>query len=102
MLFARRQKLTQLLQREEDPGAVLDLTIMILYQQVKHVVVTGSLLRGPILSMLLEERKISDPVSDVLRALAEVCSLEENEVDESLVATVKECGLCGDISKHQL
>lgn len=71
-LFARRQRLTYLLEATRDPKEILDLTIMILFQQVKQLVVLGSLLRGPILAMLLEERKkISEPVATALRSLAE-------------------------------
>ena len=75
---------------------------MILFQQVKQLVVLGSLLRGPILAMLLEERKkISEPVATALRSLGE--ALEKGStVDDSLIAAVKECGLCKDISKHQV
>ena len=47
-------------------------TIMILFQQVKQLVELGSLLWGPILAMLLEERQnVSKPVAPVLRSLAE-------------------------------
>ena len=45
---------------------------MILFQQVKQLVELGSLLWGPILAMLLEERQnVSEPVATALRSLAE-------------------------------
>jgi DUF1009 family protein len=100
-LFDRRQRLTERLQKTTDPGMVADLTIMLLFQQVKQVVVAGSLLRGPILSMLEEERKISEQVATVLRSLVE--SVEGNKtVDDLLLGAVKDCGLARDISKHEM
>lgn len=90
-----------MLQKTTDPGMVADLTIMLLFQQVKQVVVAGSLLRGPILSLLTEERKISEQVATALRSL--VLSVEGNQsVDDLLLAAVKDCGLARDISKHEM
>jgi hypothetical protein len=100
-LFDRRQRLIQILESINDAAGVLDVTIMLLFQQVKQVVVSGSLLRGPILQMLLQERKITPPVATVLRTLAN--SLQTGDpVNDSLVAAVKECGLCRDVAKLQL
>lgn len=100
-LFDRRQRLNELLQKTTDPGMVVDLTIMLLFQQVKQVVVAGSLLRGPILRMLAEERKISEQVATVLRSLVE--SVEANTtVDDQILCAIKDCGLARDISKHEM
>jgi hypothetical protein len=107
-LFARRQTLTQQLQTETDPQTVLELTIMILFQQVKQIVVTGSLLRGPILRMLMDERKISEPVASALKTLNDAIVADQAGDDDNaiihddIVAVVKECGLCRDITKHLL
>jgi hypothetical protein len=91
-LFDRRRRLVQLLQETTVPQKVLELTIMILFQLSKNLVVTGSLLRGPILQLLSQERKISEDVADSLRELAE--SIERrDDVDEALVERVKDCGL---------
>jgi hypothetical protein len=101
-LFARRQNLTQLLQTETDPQTVLELTIMILFQQVKQIVVAGSLLRGTILMMLMDERKISEPVASALKTLNEAIVNQGDTamINDDIVAAVKECGLCRDITKH--
>jgi DUF1009 family protein len=100
-LFDRRQRLTEMLQNTTDPGMVVDLTIMLLFQQVKQVVVAGTLLRGPILSMLAEERKISERVATVLRSLVD--SVKGNKtVDDLLLGAIKNCGLARDISKHEM
>jgi DUF1009 family protein len=100
-LFDRRQRLTEMLQKTTDPGMVVDLTIMLLFQQVKQVVVAGTLLRGPILSMLAEERKISERVATVLRSLVD--SVKGNKtVDDLLLGAIKNCGLARDISKHEM
>jgi DUF1009 family protein len=100
-LFDRRLRLTEMLQKTTDPGMVVDLTIMLLFQQVKQVVVAGTLLRGPILSMLAEERKISERVATVLRSLVD--SVKGNKtVDDLLLGAIKNCGLARDISKHEM
>jgi hypothetical protein len=74
---------------------------MILFQQVKQVLVAGSLLRGPILKMLIQERKIPEPVSAALKALSEEID-QDKSTNEDLVTVVKECGLCREISKHEI
>jgi hypothetical protein len=75
-----------------DAEAVLDLTIMLLYQLVKNMVVSGPLLRGPILQMLIKERKVSEATSKELCELAE--GLEKGiDFDLAQIERVKGCGL---------
>lgn len=83
----------------DDAATVLDLTILLLFQQVKNVVAFGSSLYPEILQLLTKERKINDDVADVLTKLSEAV---ESAVDSALVETVRECGLSRDIAKHQL
>lgn len=91
-LSARRDILLQRIQFEQDPAFLLDYTIMLLYQQVKNLVVSGSLLRGPILRLLTKERKITSEVASDLMSLAE--TLEKREVAESdLLERVRNCAL---------
>lgn len=100
-LFARRQQLSQLIeqaQKQSNAGALLDYTIIILFQQVKQVVVCGNLLKGPILDMLTEERKVPDEVSRLLRRVQKDLA-EENEIEDATLRDVVTCGLCKDISK---
>jgi E3 UFM1-protein ligase 1 len=101
-LFSRKQKLTSLLSQTAtiDAATVLDLTIMLLYQQVKQFVVCGSLLRGSILKALIQERKIPSIVGEALEKLDE--KILNNEIDEDLVILVRECAVCRDISKHDV
>lgn len=91
-LMERRKRLLHLLEETTVPQKVLELTVMILFQLSKNLVVTGSLLRGTILELLTQERKVAVDVADLLRELAE--SIEKGgEVDEILVQHVKNCGL---------
>lgn len=91
-LSARRAVLMERIQSESDPAILLEWTIMLLYQQVKNLVLSGSLLRGPILRLLLQERKITDDVAGELTALAE--RIERGEAVESdLLERVRTCGL---------
>jgi E3 UFM1-protein ligase 1 len=91
-LNARRQRLAQLLDEATDAGTVLDLRIMLLYQLVKNMVVSGPLLRGPIVRMLAKERKVSESVSAELLDLADKLEKGE-EIDAALLERVKDCAL---------
>eukprot|EP00977_Amphora_coffeiformis_P022949 scaffold11998_cov174-Amphora_coffeaeformis.AAC.1 len=97
-LAHRRQCLITLLQAANDPCDVLEYTVMLLYQSTKNQVVFGSLLTGPILEKLVQERKISAPVGDALQSLAK--SLDS--CSDDLVERVRDCGLAKDITKHTL
>jgi len=72
---------------------------MLLFQQVKNLVVTGPLLTGPILALLQKERKISEGVSKQLQQLANAVNTD-SKPDGTLVIAVKACGLSRDITKH--
>jgi hypothetical protein len=100
-LFKRRQTLAGLLQAATEATAILELTIMILFQQVRNMVVSGDLLRGAIFKMLRDERKISDEVAAVLEGLNSAIAGGAS-IKEDLVNAVKECGLCRDIAKHEV
>jgi hypothetical protein len=75
---------------------------MLLFQQVKSLVVSGPLLTGPILALLQKERKISEQVSTQLQQLADAVNNNNETPDGALVTLVKECGLSRDISKHTM
>lgn len=100
-LFTRRQALAHLLERAENPKDVLELTIMILFQQVKNIVVCGDQLSGAILDLLRKEKKIPEDVGNALSNLAEGIA-KSDLVEAELVKVVRECGLSRDISKHSI
>jgi hypothetical protein len=106
----------QSLQTATDPKDVLEWTVMILYQSVKNQTVFDhhchqhgnnirhqSLLCGPILQLLIKERKVPPAVGKVLTDLADGISSANAcnvDVDIALVERVRACGLCKDIAKH--
>ena len=102
-LNARRQRLIQLLEETSDVATALDFAIMLLYQLAKNLVVSGSplLLRGPILQMLVKERKVSEEVAAELCVVAENIGLTYAEKlekgtamdDDELLVRVKNCVL---------
>lgn len=100
-LFARRQRLLRLLEEapDDDATTVLDLTILLLFQQVKNLVAFGTSLYPDILTLLTAERKIAEEVAQALTSLAESA---ESAVDTALIKTIRECGLSKDISKHKI
>ena len=99
-LATRRQVLRLRLEQASDPLHVLEYTIMILYQQVKHLCVAGTLLNGPILALLVQERKVPKAVADCLTMLATQLTDGNQTPDALLVESVRECGLSKDITKH--
>ena len=104
-MFTRRQALLRLLESNDDAKRVLDLTIVLLFQQVKNVVAFGSTLHDSnLLKLLASERKISEEVAAALFALTEAVKEDQDgaNIDASLVETVRACGLSKDIAKHQL
>lgn len=91
--------MTAKLEATNEPRDVLELTIMLLFQQVKSLVVSGPLLPGPILALLQNERKISEQVAMQLQQLANAVNTNATP-DGALVTSIKACGLSRDISKH--
>ena len=103
LLFSRKRQLNDLLASTDvvtDPIGVLEYTIMIIFQQVRSLIVSGSMLRGPIIEALSKERKIPSSVAAALKLLNEIIKDDDKAVNEALVSLVKECGLVRDISKH--
>ena len=68
-LATRRSQLMDRLEKARSISDALDVTVMLLYQTVKNLVVSGPLLQGPILDLLLTERKLSESVIEELRTL---------------------------------
>ncbi|CAJ1960044.1 unnamed protein product [Cylindrotheca closterium] len=101
LLFRRKVALMTMLEETTDPAKVLNLTIMLLFQQVKHMVVYGKYLRGSILNALVKERKISESVGDVLQGLND--RIEKGlSISEGYLNAAKGCALCKDIGKHEI
>jgi len=88
------------LERTSEPEEILDCMIMILFQKTKQLYVTGSLLSGPLLKMLLDDRRTPDTAGRLLKALAS--QIQEGQSNDMLVTAVKECGLSKDIGKHHV
>jgi hypothetical protein len=68
-LSVRRLHLMKLFHEATDVATSLDVAIMILYQITRNMVVSGPLLRGPVLALLTKERKVT------VYAAAELVSL---------------------------
>jgi hypothetical protein len=98
-LFARRQELTNALGSTSDGESVLELTIMLLFQQIRGLTASGPHLTGSILKLLCHEKKIPEAISALLVKLAKQC-VADALVDDDLVAKVKACGLSRDVTKH--
>jgi hypothetical protein len=81
-LNARRQRLMSCLEAASDASDALDLTIMLLYQLVKNFVVAGNLLRGPVLHLLVKERKVSEETAKELLSFA--AELDEGKFMDQL------------------
>ena len=58
---------------------------MILFQQVRSLIVCGSMLRGPIMEALSKERKIPSSVAAALKLLNEMIENGNKPVNGTLV-----------------
>jgi len=80
-LFARRQQLIKLLEEapSTDASTILDLTVLLLFQQVKNVTAFGlsSNQRSLLLKLLTMERKVTEEVAQVLTNL--LTKMETND-----------------------
>jgi hypothetical protein len=101
-LFARRQEMSATLEASTDATSVLELTVMLLFQQLQGVVVSGSHLGGPVLNLLLKEKKLTAPVAELLCKLREATLSNDVASDETVIAKVKVFGLSRDIHKVEL
>lgn len=108
-MFARRQQLIKLLEEapSTDASTILDLTVLLLFQQVKNVTAFGlsSNQRSLLLKLLTMERKVTEEVAQVLTNL--LTKMETNDdnvgdVDTGLVESARACGLSRAISKHKV
>jgi E3 UFM1-protein ligase 1 len=88
-LNSRRIRLVQLFDNANDISTALDFAIMILYQDCKNMVVSGTLLRGPVINLLSHERKVPEALSTELLSLTEKVERGEH-VDLSAVVRLKE------------
>lgn len=80
-MFARRQQLIKLLEEapSTDASTILDLTVLLLFQQVKNVTAFGlsSNQRSLLLKLLTMERKVTEEVAQVLTNL--LTKMETND-----------------------
>jgi E3 UFM1-protein ligase 1 len=81
-----------------ETATVFELTIMLLYQSIKNMVVFGSQLKGPILQMLLKERKLTNDIRDILSTYDQ--KLRDGEaIDTDLIHNLKLIALGKDGTK---
>jgi hypothetical protein len=92
LLNDRRQLLIQYLAKETQAKRVLALSVMHLFQHVKHHVVLGKHLCGGILHCLAREKKLTEELSTALLELA--AALESGcDIDVETVDRVKTLAL---------
>lgn len=101
VMFLRRKVLKQKLEVIQNPKEILVVTSLILFQQVKHLAAAGEFTISAILPILMQERKIPVLVAGKIELFSRL--IHENKVEEistDLINSMKEIGLCKDISKY--
>jgi len=98
LMFARRKEITGLLEEASNPMDVLELTVMLLSQKIKGLLVCGNTLTGPIFSALVADKKIPEALTNKL--LEAVSTLQQGDITEDLLAYIKSVGLSKDITKE--
>jgi hypothetical protein len=100
LMFARRKELTLQLQDATESKQILELAIILLFQQLRGIVVFGEEVTGIIFKQLMREKKIP---SNVKSSFQHVSLLLQNgeEIPEKLLTIIKGCGLSKDISSYE-
>ena len=87
-LATRRSQLMDRLETANNLSDALDFTIMSLYQVVKNLVVSGPLLQGSILQMLLTERKLPESAAEEICTLVSTAD-QDITVDSSVIERLR-------------
>ena len=97
-MFARRKELMQQLQEANDGTQILEITILLLFQQTRNVVICGKHITRVCLNQLLQEKKKIP--SEVRENLIRLQSLLQSSalVPSDLLETIKAYGCSKDIS----
>jgi len=99
VMFARKKSLKHALQLACEGKDVVNLSILLIFQQVKHLAIYNSDYTNDILDMLSTEKRISHDIFLKLKELQD--SLQQTkEVPDGLIEKVRTFGLSKDISKH--
>jgi hypothetical protein len=77
-MHSRKQELTRLIEEETSGRAILELSVMYLFQLIKNHIVFGGHLADIVLELLFREKKLSEEVAKELKGLAE--RLRQDEV----------------------
>jgi len=100
-MLARKKSLLDALERtrDDDYNRVLELTIMVLYQQIKGHCVFGSNVSRDILVLLTNEKKISEFVKRVLLEASKALEDDGSSLSDDVVSSLREFALSKDVSK---
>ena len=105
-LFTRRQEMTAALKGTNDAKQVLGLTIAMLVQQVRSLVVdttnSATTIDPVVLQLLCQDKKMPEAAGQLLQELAAQCENDGANVETDLMERVRGCGLCRDINKHEV
>ena len=106
-MFSRRQQLSQALECATNGRDVLDLSVVLLFQQVRGIAVGGNGLMGPVMDLLLGEKKFPSSMVEPLSELRDCLSgstpekvRDDLDIDENVISAVRACGMCRDTSKY--
>ena len=100
LLFARKKELQAQLQNATSAKDIIELSIMLLFQQVKGMAICGDKLTSAILGVLTSNKKMPISVSELLRKGALLLENGTTVPDEILDA-VKSCALSRDLASYE-
>jgi len=98
LLLARKKEMLLQLEKTTDEKEILELVIMLLYQQIRGFFVNGKELNGYILTMLRKENKIPSSVGEKL-LMASIFLKNGQQMPKELVLDLRSFGLSKNISK---
>ena len=101
LMLRRKKDLQYQLQEASKERDIIELSIMLIYQNVKGLVVMGGEMSTSVLNQLLAEKKVPTGIAERLRPIFDQYQTTQNTMQSDDLEFMRNCGLCKDL-KHLL
>mmetsp|Transcript_3844 Transcript_3844/g.4444 ORF Transcript_3844/g.4444 Transcript_3844/m.4444 type:complete len:119 (+) Transcript_3844:2-358(+) len=102
-LFARKKQLQTYLQESKNAEDIYELSVVLLLQQVKNLVLYGddTIYKEVCENVLIQDKKIPPAVAELFIKTSQLMKDEGSIIDDQ-ATQLKSCGLSKDISNHSI
>lgn len=101
ILFGRKKELRAQLEQSENDHDIIELSFILLIQQLKNMVISGDNVNSSCVDILISAKKLPDHVTDVLKEAASFLHNDKNigtPIPSNIVNSIRLCGLSKDIT----